>query len=306
MKNAFNDIPNSHTWKIIKEINEGWSDDEKYYIETNNRHPFLLRISDALSLEKEQACYTALRELNHKNIPVSKLIDDGICNDEKNTFRLFSWIEGVEARKLLGNFPKKKQYDLGVQSGIILKEIHEINCPPNQKSWREHYNQKIESKIKLYKNCGITSKNADKILTYIEKYRHLINDRPQTFHHGDYHIGNMLITPENNIAVIDFNRLDFGAPWEEFNRISWSASESPLFASGQINGYFDNEIPDDFFKLMALYIGVNQLGAIPWAIPYGAQQIEILVQQTEEILEWYDNFNRTIPRWYMHPRRENS
>ena len=306
MKDAFNDIPNSHTWKIIKKINEGWSDDEKYYIETNNGHPFLLRISDALSLEKEQACYAALKELNHKNIPVSKLIDEGICNDGKNTFRLFSWIEGVEARKLLGNFPKKKQYDLGVQAGIILKKIHEINCPPNQKSWREHYHQKIESKIKLYKNCGITSKNADKILIYIEKYRHLINDRPQTFHHGDYHIGNMLITSENNIAVIDFNRLDFGAPWEEFNRISWSASESPLFASGQINGYFEAEIPPDFFKLMALYIGVNQLGAIPWAIPYGKQQIEILVQQTEEILEWYDNFNRTIPRWYMHPRRENS
>jgi len=179
-----------------------------------------------------------------------------------------------------------------------LKEIHQVNCPPNQSSWNVHFNKKIERKIKAYNNCGVSIKNADKILTYIEKYKLLIHDRLQCFHHGDYHIGNMLITPKNALAVIDFNRLDFGDPWEEFNRIIWSAAESPLFASGQINGYFDNEIPTYFFKLMALYIGVNQLGAIPWAVPYGEAQIEVLVQQTEGILNWYDNFNRTIPKWY--------
>jgi len=299
MQAIFSDIPDSNTWKITQKINEGWSDDDKYYIKADNGNQFLLRISNGSSLEREQACYAALKELNHKNIPASKLINEGKCNDGKNTFRLFTWIDGTEARKLLGNFPAKKQYELGVQAGRILREIHQVNCPSNQSVWNVYYNKKIERKIKGYNNCGITVKNVDKILAYIEKYKHLIHNRLQCFHHGDYHIGNMLITPENTLAVIDFNRLDFGDPWEEFNRIIWSATESPLFASGQINGYFDDKIPPDFFKLMALYIGVNQLGAIPWAVPYGAAQIEVLVH-----LEWYDNFNRTIPRWYS--RRENS
>jgi len=76
MKPNFSDIHNSHTWKIIREINEGWSDDHKYYIKTDDGNQFLLRISSESSLEREQACYTALKELNHKNIPTSKLIDE--------------------------------------------------------------------------------------------------------------------------------------------------------------------------------------------------------------------------------------
>lgn len=299
MKPIFSDVPDSHTWKIIRKINEGWSDDEKYYVKTDDGNQFLLRISDESSLIKEQACYVALKELNHKNIPVSKLVNEGKCNQGKNTFRLFSWIDGTEARKLLSNFPAKKQYELGVQAGRILGEIHQVNCPTNQSVWSAHFNKKIDRKIKAYNNCGVSVKNAHKVLIYIEKHKHLINHRPQCFHHGDYHIGNMLIRPENTLAVIDFNRLDFGDPWDEFNRIVWSVAESPLFASGQINGYFDGEIPSDFFELMALYIAVNQLGAIPWGVPYGAAQIAVFVQQIEEVLDWYDNFERTIPQWYI-------
>ena len=54
--------------------------------------------------------------------------------------------------------------------------------------------------------------------------------------------------------------LSFGDPWEEFNRIVWSAQVSTPFASGMIDGYFDNEVPDLFWKLLALYITTNIVG----------------------------------------------
>jgi aminoglycoside phosphotransferase (APT) family kinase protein len=127
----------------------------------------------------------------------------------------------------------------------------------------------------------------------------LINERPQSFHHGDYHLGNMLLTPDKKLGVIDFNRLDFGDPWEEFNRVPWSASKSIWFASGQINGYFSNEVPKGFFELMALYIGVNLIGSIPCAIPYGDKEMKILLSQTKEVLEWYGNFHQSKPKWYQ-------
>src|SRR5690606_11191222 len=45
------------------------------------------------------------------------------------------------------------------------------------------------------------------------------------------------------LTIIDFDRSDFGDPWEEFNRIVWGTQKSPLFASGMVNGYFDGEVP---------------------------------------------------------------
>ena len=105
-------------------------------------------------------------------------------------------------------------------------------------------------------------------MDYIENNRGLLKNRPQCFQHGDYHVGNMMME-NGNLTIIDFDRFDFGDPWEEFNRIVWCAQSSPTFATGQLDGYFKGKIPIDFFKLLAFYIATNTLSSIYWAIPFG-------------------------------------
>lgn len=112
-------------------------------------------------------------------------------------------------------------------------------------------------------------------------------------------MGNMVVTPSGELGIIDFNRMDYGDPWEEFNRITWCAGLSPLFASGRIHGYFNNNVPDLFFRLMALYIASNQLSSIHWAIPFGKEEVDDMVQRAEEVLEAYDYFQTYIPKWYV-------
>ena len=63
-------------------------------------------------------------------------------------------------------------------------------------------------------------------IEYINNNRHLLKDRANTFQHGDYHIGNMMINKSNELVVIDFDRDDYGDPWEEFNRLVWSIQVS--------------------------------------------------------------------------------
>ncbi len=292
------DIPGSDDWKIIQKIEDGWSDDIKYFVEDDSAQRFLLRISDGKKYEEEKLFYEALRALSTWDIGTAKLLDSGLCNGGKHTFRLFSWVEGVEMRKVLAGFSEKDQFEHGYNSGLILRRIHEIQSPPHRAVWDTYYNQKIEKKIQLYRNCGITFPYADRVIEYIRVQQHLLRDRPQSLLHGDFHIGNMLLTTNREVAVIDFNRLDFGHPWEEFNRIIWTAAQSVSFARGQIEGYFGGNVPSDFFKLMALYIGVNLIGSIPWAIPYGDKELQTILNLTKEVMEWYDNFDRSIPTWY--------
>lgn len=104
---------------------------------------------------------------------------------------------------------------------------------------------------------------------------------------------------EHQIVIIDFDRYDFGDPWEEFNRIVWCAQSSPVFASGIVNGYFDNEVPIEFWKLLALYISSNTLSSIPWAIPYGDQEVTTMLNQAKDVLSWYNNMKNPIPNWYV-------
>lgn len=106
------------------------------------------------------------------------------------------------------------------------------------------------------------------------------------------------ITDNKKIGVIDFNRYDIGDPWEEFNRIVFSIYVSKAFATGQINGYFNNNVPDKFFKLMALYIASNAISSVPWAIPFGTKEVDTMLSNINEMLEYYDCFNSYKPTWY--------
>jgi aminoglycoside phosphotransferase (APT) family kinase protein len=108
----------------------------------------------------------------------------------------------------------------------------------------------------------------------------------------------MMIDKDGVLTIIDFDRDDFGDPWEEFNRIVWCAQASPAFAAGMVDGYFSGEVPMDFWELLSLYISCNAIGSLPWAIPFGEDEIDTMRKQAKEILDWYDNMNTTVPSWY--------
>jgi aminoglycoside phosphotransferase (APT) family kinase protein len=165
--------------------------------------------------------------------------------------------------------------------------------------WLGRFNRKIDRNIMNYKSCGIYLKDADKLINYINTNRDLLRNRPQCFQHGDYHVGNMIITHSGELGIIDFNRFDYGDPWEEFNRIVWCVNISQNFASGYINGYFENNVPDLFFRLIALYIASNQLSSIPWAIQFGQEEISIMINQAQSVIDWYEGFTVHIPKWYF-------
>ena len=41
----------------------------------------------------------------------------------------------------------------------------------------------------------------------------------------------------------------------------------------------------DFWKLLALYICSNTLGSLPWAIPFGEGEIQVMRKQAAQVLE---------------------
>lgn len=296
---SFYDIPNFNKWKIIKSINKGWSNDRKYYIENIEGKELLLRISEISEFESKKMDFERLKLLNNTNGLMSRPIDFGICNNGQSVYSIFTWINGEDAEVKLSKVDIKEQYKHGYNAGKMLKKIHRIPAPQNQQCWTERFNHKIDRNISKYKACDIHFLGDDKLIEYIEDNRSLLLNRPQSFQHGDYHVGNMIITPEGELGIIDFNRLDYGDPWEEFNRITFCVSVSPVFSSGYINGYFDDVVPDLFFRLMALYIASNQLSSIPWAIPFGQKDINVMLEQAKNVLDWYNNFETYIPTWYV-------
>ena len=232
---------------VYKEkINKGWSADIKYLIKDDNNNKYLLRISSIDQYEKKLVEFDYLKKLEKIGLSMCKPIEFGTCDD--GVYIILSWIEGVDAQEYILNLSNKEQYEYGIIAGKELLKIHSLNAPSNIFDWEEKFNKKIDRKIIMYEDCPIKIDKANNLIEYINNNRHLLKNRNLVFHHGDYHIGNMMINENKELVIIDFNRADFGDPYEEFNRIVWCAQASSYFASGIVDGYFNNDVPEDFLE----------------------------------------------------------
>lgn len=299
MDSFYKDIPEAATWVSVEPVHKGWSKDKKYYIKTNSGSELLLRTSDISQYDQKKREYEAILRLVDQDILMSRPLQFGVCNGGQSVYSLLTWIDGEDAEKIIPTLSVEEQYQLGVKAGQYLQSIHQMPAGKDQVPWADYYNRKIDKYITNYKACGIVLKGEDQVIQFIEANRYLLDGRPQTFQHGDYHVGNMIVTKSGDLGIIDFNRFDDGDPWEEFNRIPFCAMISAEFASGRIHGYFNNNVPDLFFKMMALYIASNQISSIHWAIPFGKEDVADMLSRAESVLKWYDDFQNYIPNWYL-------
>ena len=285
--------------KIIEKtpVDKGWSQDKKYCAVTQDGHKYLLRLSPMDQLERKKWDYEKMCEVAQLGIPMCVPVEFGTCED--GVYAMHSWIDGTDAESTILALDGDQQYQYGWEAGRMLAKIHTISAPAGVPDWESRFNAKIDRNLAKYHSCGLEyEKGGREFVQYIAQNRPLLHGRPQSYQHGDYHIGNMMVDRKGVLTIIDFDRNDVGDPWEEFNRIVWSAQVAPGFASGMVDGYFDGPIPMDFWRLLALYICSNTLGSLPWAIPFGADQVEIMQRQAAQVLEWYDGMNCVVPRWY--------
>ena len=280
----------------LEPIEKGWSGDQKYCVATTDGSKYLLRVTAPERAHRFRLCFQRMQEAAALGIPMCLPVEFG--ESQEGTYALHSWVEGADAEAYIPTLARSRQYAYGLDAGRILKKLHSLPAPADAASWAERFNAKIDRKIQMYAECPLKYEQGDLFLKFLAENRHLLSDRPQSYQHGDYHIGNMMVDHDGVLTIIDFDRDDFGDPWEEFNRIVWCAQAAPAFAAGMVDGYFEGPVPMEFWKLLALYISTNTLSSLPWAVPFGNREIQTMRHQAAEVLLWYHNMTDPVPTWY--------
>ncbi len=277
-------------------INKGWSCDKKFCGTTMSGKKYFLRIKPKDIASNPADMIRIQQEVASLGISICNPIEFG--ENDEGVYTIQTWVDGEDAKKIIPLLPDSEQYAYGLEAGKILKRIHKVPALDTQPDWELRFNEKINRNIKIYQECPIKFDGDENILTYINENRYLLKNRPQAFQHGDYHTGNMMIE-NNKLVIIDFDRCDFGDPWEDFSHVVWCAQESPIFASGMVNGYFDNEVPLKFWKLLALYVSSNMLSSIPLGITFGESEVQTILNQASDVLKWYENMKNPVPSWHF-------
>ena len=276
-------------------ISKGYSEEIKYKVKADKN--YFLKISPLSFAKKKDLELRYISDLE-KVIKFPDLIEIKFEND--SILSLYEWIDGVDFREYVTYLTDKELYQYGIQAGAFLQRIHSISIEEESINWHEFYLQKSMRKIDSFRMANINFPEIETFIDYIHTHQYLLQDRPISLCHGDFHVGNMMIELETKkLVIIDFGSLEIGDPMEEFNRMIWNAQLSEEFATGLINGYFNGKnIPDEFWKLMAYYMACDVVGSIPWAVNYGNDQLITMLERAKLVLDWFDDFERMIPKFY--------
>ena len=179
----------------------------------------------------------------------------------------------------------------------MLRTIHSLPLPFAAEPWEVRYSRKLDTKLALYEQSPLKYEKGELLLDLLHRERHLVKDRPMVWQHGDYHCGNLMLDESLRVWVIDFDREDIGDPWYEFNRIIWDVRVGAEYARGMVDGYFDGNVPEEFWRLLRLYQCQNMISSLPWAAEFGEAEIAIARENTARVLSWYDDLTEIGPNW---------
>jgi aminoglycoside phosphotransferase (APT) family kinase protein len=292
------DIPNYNTWKYIKQINQGFSDDLKYYIRDKYNREFFLRLSDSLLYDRKKQEHEIINTMTKLGVPSLQEIDFGNCDRGKSVYMLQTWIKGEILETALPTLSEDEQYKLGVGAGKILKKIHSIKSA-DRSDWYSIRMKQYLSSYKQYKEYGINYKYEKEISEYINRNVSLLKEEQVCLVHGDYHVGNMILSPGQKIIIIDFDRFDWKAPIEDFYKLAvFSRNISIPFCNGQIDGYTDNNPSSEFWQKYCLYIAMTSFLSLLWGKMRSEEMYMHRKRLCDILIQDHNCFQDMIPKWY--------
>lgn len=194
-------IPGYETFRRIEPLHKGMSNDQKYCIETNDNRRLLLRIGDIAELNRKENEYMMMQRVAELGLPMSRPLHFGICEDKAHIFILCTWCDGIDMEELMPTLSEADRYTYGLKSGRLLHRMHQLSATNITEPWEDRFNRKVSQNMACFAGATLDYVGLDTVLSYIEKNRSVIKNRPQCFAHGDFNTGNMILTPEKELVT---------------------------------------------------------------------------------------------------------
>lgn len=292
------DILNFDTFVKVEPIHKGWSSDKKYYVETKDGELLLLRVSDISAYEEKQQEFDILKKMATTGMKMSLPISFGVCENGKSVYQLLTWCDGEEAKEALFRLSDAEQYAFGLKAAGILKQMETIDYKPASLEWTKSYQERAERYIELYRKCGYTFNGDELIISYLQEQKHCIGERPTALMHEDFQTDNMVISPDGELSIIDFQMCGVADPYLVMTGAGVSAMYSIPFAMGQIDGYFSKTVPEDFWEKYSYYMLAEMLYAFTVGVKMDEEREETLHMFDDEV-EGIKHNRSYIPTWYQ-------
>lgn len=281
----------------ITKVNKGFSHDEKYVIDKK----YLLRLFPSEELNKRKEEFDTINQLATYSQFVPKGLDFANLKEINRAYMVLTYIPGVDAEIGLSDLTEKEQYLAGFSAGKELKKLHKLSAPLHYPSWYLFKKKKSDKYLIELKAVDVDENIKEMLKSYIKENEMLMKGRPNKFQHDDFHPSNILINNKGFSGIIDFQRMDWGDPIHDLQKLGFFSKRISIdFTKGIIDGYHENEsLNDSFWELYTLYSAMHIVSALVWGRKRSQKQYELLLEYSLDVIRDHNNFKCIVPKWYQ-------
>ena len=239
--------------------------DRKFYVETTQGEKRLLVIHTMEHYDWLEGDFRMCEYIAASGINVMRPVGMGTFRAGTMAYQLYTWYDGKDLEAALPRMSPAEQFSAGKKTGELLRKLHAL-LPFEEgetEPWGIRFRRRVQNAIQAYGDNPVKSQGADWLARYLQDNQNLLDNRPQTFTHGDFKVGNLMLCEDGQIGVIDLGwGNNYNDPWWDFRGITFPNSPPGHFLSGQIKEYFQGEPPPAFFRLLSYYIAFGALESL--------------------------------------------
>lgn len=250
---------------------------------------YVLKLSDKSQYDRRYREFEYLKLMSESGINCLQPL--GVNSIKGDTIAMYSFVNGEPLLTKISSYDSNRVFTLGSRAGMFLKSIHK--CIKFDSSTEEENIYKRTNVIENYKNGGLhfDKKIEEKIFKFLNSFDSSFKHE-KVFCHGNFSIFNIIEMENHDISILHFDDFYIGDPYSDFSKMIYQNRISTNFSNGIINGYFNNNVPKDFFKYYYYYGCLELLESIN-AKDYSSQSIA-----ASEFLYNSSDFTLNSPKWY--------
>ena len=267
---------------------------EKQFILENHDEKFFLSLFPFGKFSKINKIFECLNDFSNdfSNIPYS---DIGVLND-KFCYRIIPYI--VDEKH---NLSDEEAYSIGIKIGKFIFEYHKRFQAYDCGRWNKHYNYRINKFLHRY-GLGKYRGNLDYVLfDFLERNRYCLNDRICTTIIGINGLDDIRVSKDGKFQIIEEYKILRSDAYFEFRNFNLDYDNNASLLTGIVDGYFNNNVPRIFFKLLGVYTIIENL--YDFFVENKDLDDEVINDKIEKINYVYDGFSSIYPIWYLSHKR---
>ncbi len=215
--------------------------------------------------------------------------------DINKQLNIYDWVDGENLRSFLHNKTEISCYEYGIKSSKLLKKLHDVNVSNVVSRFNgDNYIAKILAILRS-DECMLKYKNLWLGLA-VENTDVLKRKTKDSLIHLDFKPKNIMLA-NGNLLLIDFDSFSIGNPWFDFYDKGLAIyKERQAFNKGVIDGYFNNNIPNEFWMFLKIISICTMIQMSSWNINRNNKDYIFSVE--EHLLKTYSDASNNVPKWY--------